>query len=416
MIISPTKDKNHILDALEIVEQYIDGNINNFNELKENCQNSNFKEIENKIVSISKKLEKRDKESLTVYGEIMLTCEKLSDGYTTDRITSQANDPKLKYISKTLNDMFLKLYKIINTVVDQVRDYANLDYVQDIDSSMFRGGEFKSLLKGINHLKDSLSQHLLQSHKDSMILEQEAMILKDKSEKLSISSQKQSASLEETTQAVTEISTTISSNSQSATKMLELGHIVKEATIKGEQEASHTVSSMGDIDESTKAVNEAIQVISQIAFQTNILSLNAAVEAATAGEAGKGFAVVAQEVRNLANRSADAATEISNLMDILKSKSKAGQDIAQNMLNDYQKLALNVNETVDIIDDIVTSTKEQSLAISQVENSLLHIDTIVQENSSISEDINNVSKKVHSVSTKILEASSKAKIKNKEKY
>ncbi|MEA3315169.1 MAG: methyl-accepting chemotaxis protein [Campylobacterota bacterium] len=415
MIISPTKDKENILNTLNIVEQYINGDKNNFDGLtNENCKNHNFQEIENKIISIAKQLEQRDKESLTVYGEIMLTCEKLSDGFTTDRITSSSNDPKLGYISKTLNDMFLKLYQIISNVKVQLKEYSDLNYIKDIDISVFRGGEFKELLEGINNLKDTLNTNLIKSHKDSLILENEANILKNKSKILAKSSKNQSLSIEQTTKFVTNISTNIKSNNKSVTKMLELGNIVKDATQKGEQEASKTLLSMDDIDSSTEEVNEAIKVISQIAFQTNILSLNAAVEAATAGEAGKGFAVVAQEVRNLANRSADAATQISALMNSLKNKSKNGKDIASIMVEDYQKLASNINETVNLIDGISTSTKEQNISISEVENSLNNIDKIVVENSSISEDINKVSKEIHSVASKILESSSKARFKGKE--
>ena len=103
---------------------------------------------------------------------------------------------------------------------------------------------------------------------------------------------------------------------------------------------------MDEINKEVSSINEAIEVIDQIAFQTNILSLNAAVEAATAGEAGKGFAVVAQEVRNLASRSAEAAKEIKNIVEIATSKANEGKGIANSMKDGYTELNKKINETL----------------------------------------------------------------------
>lgn len=104
---------------------------------------------------------------------------------------------------------------------------------------------------------------------------------------------------------------------------------------KGQDLANSTVVSMDQINEQTQAIADAITVIDQITFQTNILSLNAAVEVATAGEAGKGFVVVAQEVRNLASRSAEAAKEIKDIVEEATEKTNNGKTIADEMINGY---------------------------------------------------------------------------------
>ncbi len=131
--------------------------------------------------------------------------------------------------------------------------------------------------------------------------------------------------------------------------------------MKVEAMANQTTTAMDEINTQVNLVNEAIGVIDNIAFQTNILSLNAAVEAATAGEAGKGFAVVAQEVRNLATRSAEAAKEIKAIVERATVKANEGKEIATNMIEGYKNLNSNISSTMNLISDIENASKEQLL-------------------------------------------------------
>src|SRR5574344_729166 len=128
--------------------------------------------------------------------------------------------------------------------------------------------------------------------------------------------------------------------------MSKLASNVTNSVTKGETLANQTTESMNEIDKEVNSINEAITVIDQIAFQTNILSLNAAVEAATAGEAGKGFAVVAQEVRNLATRSSEAAKEIKELVENATKKADLGKKISEDMIIGYKTLNEDIIKTI----------------------------------------------------------------------
>ena len=143
--------------------------------------------------------------------------------------------------------------------------------------------------------------------------------------------------------------------------------------------AKQTTKSMDQSNEQVTAINEAISVIDQIAFQTNILSLNAAVEAATAGEAGKGFAVVAQEVRNLANRSAEAAKEIKNLVENANLKTTEGKSISDKMIHGYTALNENIKRTIELIKNVDAASKEQRAGIEQINDAITQQDQQTQQ-------------------------------------
>ncbi|WP_419671800.1 methyl-accepting chemotaxis protein [Aliarcobacter butzleri] len=162
--------------------------------------------------------------------------------------------------------------------------------------------------------------------------------------------------------------------------MANLSNDVKNSVILGEKLANQTNLSMDEINTQVTAINEAISVIDQIAFQTNILSLNAAVEAATAGEAGKGFAVVAQEVRNLASRSAEAAREIKDLVENATSKANQGKRISDEMSKGYDNLNKLISETIDIIKDVSVASNEQLQGIEQINDAISMLDRVTQEN------------------------------------
>ena len=165
--------------------------------------------------------------------------------------------------------------------------------------------------------------------------------------------------------------------------MSKLASNVTNSVTKGETLANQTTESMNEIDKEVNSINEAITVIDQIAFQTNILSLNAAVEAATAGEAGKGFAVVAQEVRNLATRSAEAAREIKAIVENATKKADLGKKISEDMISGYKTLNEDIIKTIDLIKGVESSSKEQLAGIEQINHAINSLDQQTQQNAQI---------------------------------
>jgi methyl-accepting chemotaxis protein len=156
-------------------------------------------------------------------------------------------------------------------------------------------------------------------------------------------------------------------------------------------------------------------VIDQIAFQTNILSLNAAVEAATAGEAGKGFAVVASEVRNLAARSADAAKTIKELVIQATDRAVEGKKISEYMTKGYQELNVDIENTIRLIEDTTKSVHEQVQSIDTLEKTLAVLDKHTQNYISIAHSANEVSSNVSEVSKNIFKMASVTEFDGKDK-
>ena len=176
----------------------------------------------------------------------------------------------------------------------------------------------------------------------------------------------------------------ITSISQNAANSEKIASIAKE-------QSKESAKAMIKLNEESTKISDTISIISQIAFQTNILSLNAAVEAATAGEAGKGFAVVAQEVRNLASRSAEAAHDIKNLVSNATLKANEGKKIAATMIDGYHNITQNISNTINLIKDVSSGANEQKVAMEQISDAINSLDKQTQVNANIANQTNDIS-------------------------
>ncbi|MGJ0340326.1 methyl-accepting chemotaxis protein [Aliarcobacter cryaerophilus] len=349
-----------------------------------------------------KSFDKRAKDDMRVLGEIVLTADKVEKGIYKSRITASSENPTIHTLKNTLNKMLSSIDDATSRILRVVNSYTNddfTDYIRVVDNYK---DDMKLLMESINILGKELGNSAKNNFQNGETLENSASTMTSSMNNLAEKANEQAASLEETAAALEEITSITRNNTQNATKMGELGQIVKKSVQTGEELASKTAISMDEINEKVKAINSAITVIDQIAFQTNILSLNAAVEAATAGEAGKGFAVVAQEVRNLANRSAEAAREIKNLVEEATIKANDGKLISSDMIDGYKELNKNISETINIIEDVSGASKEQMLGIEQINQTVNMLDRVTQENAFESNQIKEISQSVSKLAYELL--------------
>jgi aerotaxis receptor len=202
---------------------------------------------------------------------------------------------------------------------------------------------------------------------------------------LSSRTEQQASSLQQTAASMEQMSGTVAQNADSAKQANQLAITASNAAARGGAAVGEAVATMAVITTSSKKIAEIIGVIDGIAFQTNILALNAAVEAARAGEQGRGFAVVAGEVRNLAQRSAQAAREIKGLISDSVSKVESGAQVVGEAGRSMGEIVAQVKRVSDLIAEITTATVEQSSGIGQVNQAVTHLDQMTQQNAALVE-------------------------------
>lgn len=211
--------------------------------------------------------------------------------------------------------------------------------------------------------------------------------LSEAGQSLAQSSTEAAASLEETVAALEEMGSMVKLNSDNAKQAATLSHVSKDRAESGENEIKDLIGSMHEISKSSKKIAEIIDVIDDIAFQTNLLALNASVEAARAGEQGKGFAVVADAVRALAQRSAEAAKDISGLIKDSVSKIENGTEVADKSGTVLGEIVNSVKKVSDLNSEISSASNEQTTGIQQVGKAMNQLDQGSQANAAASEEI-----------------------------
>ena len=356
------------------------------------------KEVNTNIQNIKKGFE----EDTVVMNEIADALDKLEEGIYDSQIKSNSQNPIVISLKEALNKMLKSVNKDMTQLREILEEYANDDFRNKVKIDPRLKADMLAVLKSVTALGDVLANSAKANLENGQTLESNALTMNQSVQNVAHKANEQAASLEETAAAVEEITSITRNNAENATKMASLGQTVKSAVSTGQGLATKTASSMDEINTEVNAINEAITVIDQIAFQTNILSLNAAVEAATAGEAGKGFAVVASEVRNLAGRSAEAAKEIKDLVENAKEKANGGKQISDEMIKGYDELNTHISETISIIGDVSSASKEQMTGIEQINDAVTMLDRVTQENASEANQVSQIASQVASMAEELV--------------
>jgi methyl-accepting chemotaxis protein len=243
----------------------------------------------------------------------------------------------------------------------------------------------ESLMGALEGMQASMRELVSQVQQTSTGIETASTEIAAGNQDLSARTEAAASNLQETAASMEELTSTVRSSADAAQQANQLAAGAAEVAARGGQVVGQVVSTMEEINQSSRKISDIIGVIDGIAFQTNILALNAAVEAARAGEQGRGFAVVAGEVRNLAQRSAGAAKEIKGLIGASVERVEAGSQLVSEAGKTMGEIVGSVQRVSDIIGEITAAAGEQSTGIAQVNTAVTHLDQMTQQNAALVE-------------------------------
>lgn len=290
-------------------------------------------------------------------------------------------------MSYDLTNSIEMLVSYINDITNTLEKLSNGTLDIHLNSSIKYIGDFSPIQNAIQNIIDSLNTIFLNMHQSISLISNGSEQLSLTAQVLSDGSSDQAGAIEELLASFTEILDRVKKNTENAEKANDFSNNTKEIVRTGNDKMHILMDSMQEITKCSKQIAEIIGTIEDIADQTNLLALNAAIEAARAGEAGKGFAVVAEEVRNLAEQSAEAVNNTAKIIQNSLSVVANGEKLANETAASLNIIVKNVDDTANLIKEITIASENQTEAISQMTTGVDQISQVVQTNSATAEEL-----------------------------
>ena len=326
---------------------------------------------------------RRTQAATALQGELAAVVSAAVQGDFSKRIVSRFDDPSLCELADGVNE----LVQSVDAGVEETKRIVDRLASGDLTEKMtgeFRGS-FAALQTGVNATVDQLSSLVSDIQGRAASMQRATKEISTGASELSGRAESQASSLEETAATMEEMTATIKANASSAEQASSTSAEAASRATRGGEVVQDTVAAMSRIEEGSGKISDIISVIDSIAFQTNLLALNAAVEAARAGDAGKGFAVVASEVRTLAQRSADAAKDITQLISESTRQVSEGVELVNRTGTALREIVDSVAQVTETVEQISSATKEQSSGVEEISASVSHMDQMTQQNSAMAE-------------------------------
>ncbi len=341
--------------------------------------------LDGKGIRLGTVVEWRDiTQELSIRDEVAGLVDAAIRGDLTQRINLVGKREFMLRLAEGINALTDTVARSLDQIADFLRALADGNLSQRITGDF--QGKFAQIRDDANHTAENLSGvvgRIIHSAGDIRTASAE---ISAGSTDLAERTEQQAAALEETAAAMEELSATVHTNADTAGNARDVANIAQRAAEQGGVVAGSAVAAMQRIEASSRKVIDIIGVIDEIAFQTNLLALNAAVEAARAGDAGKGFAVVAQEVRILAQRSAQASKEIKALILDSDGQVREGVGLVRKAGDALSGIVTNVNQVASLIADIARASSEQTTALDEVNGMVSQMDEVTQKNAALVEE------------------------------
>jgi methyl-accepting chemotaxis protein len=305
-------------------------------------------------------------------------------GDLSGRVALEGKEGFFRGLAEQLNRLMTTANDGMGHIQRMLRALAAGDLSTRIDAKLH--GVFGAMKDDANATSERLGDIVRQIKDVSMSINSSAGEIASGNDDLSRRTEQQAANLEETAASMEELTSTVKQNAEHARQANQLAVGAAQVAASGGSVVGQVVTTMGEIEASSRKIADIISTIDGIAFQTNILALNAAVEAARAGEQGRGFAVVASEVRSLAQRSANAAKEIKGLIEDSVAKVSTGSALAGQAGKTMEELVNSVQRVTDIMGEISAASQEQASGIEQVNQTVVQMDETTQQNAALVEE------------------------------